>query len=362
MKKSRNYNIDLIRLLALFCVVAVHFFLNSGYYDTIMHGKKMFVMTIFRSLFMVCVPLFITLTGFLMCEKKLSMKYYKRLISVIFTYFLCSMVYSLFFKYYINNPMNVFIFFKNVFSYKGTPYGWYIEMYIGLFLVIPFLNMIVDNLDSKCFFQVLLLTLIVMVSLPGMINIYNLKSLDWWSFPAGSNEYYKIIPSWWVQIYPLLYYFLGAYFRKYNIKYDSKKILLFLGIVILINGSFNFYRSYNSTFVSDTWNDYYSLFTFIQTALVFSLFLNLKISINSNRVKFVLEKLSSASFGAYLISCIFDNIFYCFLIKHVSNVSDRFIYAPIIVLLVYICSLLLALVIDYVQTLIMCFFKKKFHC
>ena len=359
--KTRNYNVDLIRLFALFCVVSVHFFLNSGFYDNIFIGKSMFVMTVFRSFFMICVPLFITLTGFLMCEKKLSKQYYKRLLSILLTYFLCSIVYSLFHKFYMKESMSIFVFFKNILAYRGTPYGWYIEMYIGLFLLIPFINMIVNNIDTKRNFQILLLTFIILVSLPGMINIYNIKSIEWWSFPASSNEYYKIIPSWWIQIYPLLYYFLGAYFKRFNRKIDLRKVILLLILVVLINGCFCFYRSYNSTFVSGMWNDYYSLFTFIQTVLVFSLILNLNIRIEKDLIKKIIEKLSSASLGAYLLSCIFDSIFYEFLKINVPNINSRFVYAPLIILLVYICSLLLSLVVNYVQSLVMGIPKKIYN-
>lgn len=40
MKKSRNINLDLIRCLAVFSVISVHFFLNTGFYDEEVIGKK----------------------------------------------------------------------------------------------------------------------------------------------------------------------------------------------------------------------------------------------------------------------------------------------------------------------------------
>ena len=77
MKKSidlsrRSSALDITRIVALFTVISVHFFLNNGFYSEPMFGKRMLVMTVMRSAFMICVPLFIMLTGYLMSRKSLS--------------------------------------------------------------------------------------------------------------------------------------------------------------------------------------------------------------------------------------------------------------------------------------------------
>ena len=79
-KLVRDYRLDIIRIFSLFCVIAVHFFLNSGFYDEIVVEKRMYIMSIFRSFFIICVPMFIMLTGYLVNGKTLSKKYYKGII------------------------------------------------------------------------------------------------------------------------------------------------------------------------------------------------------------------------------------------------------------------------------------------
>ena len=64
--KERNLNADLIRCVAVFSVVSVHFLKNNGFYSTPVVGWDMLLMCIYRSFFMACVPLFLMLTGFLM--------------------------------------------------------------------------------------------------------------------------------------------------------------------------------------------------------------------------------------------------------------------------------------------------------
>lgn len=50
--RKRNINIDLIKCIAVFSVISVHFFLNSGFYSKII-TDKMYIAIIFRTLFMI---------------------------------------------------------------------------------------------------------------------------------------------------------------------------------------------------------------------------------------------------------------------------------------------------------------------
>ena len=61
--KKRNINIDLIKCIAVFSVISVHYFANVGLYKTIIEENKMCIGIVFRTLFMICVPLFIITTG-----------------------------------------------------------------------------------------------------------------------------------------------------------------------------------------------------------------------------------------------------------------------------------------------------------
>lgn len=89
---KRNVNIDLIRCVAVWSVLSVHFFLNNGYYSEVIVGRRMLCMTIMRNFFMICVPLFLLLTGYLMNKKELSKKYYRGIIRTMGIYFLTSVV------------------------------------------------------------------------------------------------------------------------------------------------------------------------------------------------------------------------------------------------------------------------------
>lgn len=74
--KKRNINIDLIKCIAVFSVISVHFFLNTDFYSRTIINTNMYIAVLFRTLFMICVPLFIISTGYLMKNKTLNKKYY----------------------------------------------------------------------------------------------------------------------------------------------------------------------------------------------------------------------------------------------------------------------------------------------
>ena len=307
----------------------------------------MYIMSIIRSFFIICVPMFIMLTGYLVNGKTLSKKYYKGIIKILIIYLICSIIYSLFVKFYLKEEMTFTIFLKKLISYSGTRYSWYIEMYIGLFLLIPFFIFIINSLKSKKEYQLILITLIILIALPSILNIFKFDSIDWWKKPSISKSYVKILPAWWTSGYPVLYYFLGAYLKRYTVNINTKLNIFLLVIFTIIDGTFNFYRSFSVKYIWGSWNSYSSLFVMIETFLVFNLLL--KINLNNNSIRNnLLKTLSNACLGAYLISCMYDKIIYDKLEVLIPNVKQRFIYAPVVVLLSFTCSIITSILINTV--------------
>ena len=97
-RKNRSVGLDVTRIYAFLSVVAVHSFLNTEFYSSTVIGKKMYVMVIFRTAFMVCVPLFLLLTGYLVSAKNTELnsscilKYYKKLLPLTLKYIICMLI------------------------------------------------------------------------------------------------------------------------------------------------------------------------------------------------------------------------------------------------------------------------------
>ena len=82
-KNKKIIGLDIIRVIAVISVLCVHFFLNTKYYQTSINGIGMKLQYIVRNIFMICVPLFIILTGYLNKKKEYNKEFFKGLIEVL---------------------------------------------------------------------------------------------------------------------------------------------------------------------------------------------------------------------------------------------------------------------------------------
>lgn len=348
MKRERDYTLDILRIAATFSVISVHFFLNNGFYYTAIAGKRMYIMVVIRTFFMICVPLFIMLTGYLMNTKKITTKYYQGISKTLCIYVLASIICIIYKKLAGITDYGIRSAFFAILDFSGANYSWYIEMYIGLFLLIPFLNLIFCHLDEKGR-KTLVITLLFLTSVPTFTNIYNFYDVLWWINPAADNNYQKLLPFYWGNLWPITYYFIGCYLKEYPLNLTWKKASFLAALVTLISGTFSFYRSYNSQFIWGAWQGWNGLLNIILSTLIFHCLLQIK-SVNKlpDALKNVLKVLSDITLGAYLVSYIFDQMFYKVLNSRVSEVADKLKYYIIVVPLVFICSMLLSFLLNLI--------------
>lgn len=356
--KKRNMSADVIRCFALFCVVSVHFLLNNGYYTRPVEGARMFAMTLMRSFFIVCVPLFITLSGYLLRKRELNCKYYTRVFKIIVTYILCSLLCMLHSVVFLEETLTVKDVLLKLLGFTGAPYAWYIEMYLGLFLIIPFLNILYNNIPSRKWKQALLATFIILTALPTVVNVYDFSSASWWLLPSALEGKTKLIPAWWSEVYPITYYFIGCYLGEYGFKMKKP---LNIGLIALCTGAsgiYTFWRSYKGKFIWGDWCDYNSLFNIILTVLVFVFLININYDKVPKWMSVFIQKLSGLCLGAYLLSWIFDKMLYAVLEIHVTSVTRRLEYYFLIVPAVFVLSLMLSYLVSKIQLFFNWIFSK----
>ena len=354
---KRSPAADLIRILAFFLVVSVHFLLNNGFYSQTVTGKRMFIMMLMRSFFIICVPLFITLSGYLLRRKKLEKSYYKRISKIIIAYILASLLCVFYSVVFLKQDFTIKSIILNVLNFSAAPYSWYIEMYLGLFLLIPFLNIVYNALPSQKWKIWLIITFIILTSLPSVVNIYNSNSLDWWVLPSSSSTMDKLIPAWWQGMYPITYYYIGCYLSEYGLKIRKSLNLLLIILSTIFSGTFCYWRSYKTTFIWGTWCDYLSLFNVVLTVLVFALIINTKFEKMPNGLAKFIQKISGLCLGGYLVSWIFDNELYPRLLEKVPEVTDRLEHYIIIVPIVFVLSLFASYLLSKIQFIIEKFFS-----
>ena len=336
--RERDMNADLIRCVAVFSVLSVHFLLNSGFYYEPTNRPDIFWLCVYRSFFMTCVPMFMILTGYLMLNKTLSRRYYKGLWKTIEIYLLASIACLLFKKFALGYDVTFKTAILDILDFDAANYAWYIEMYIGLFLMIPFLNLAYHGLKSQREKLLLVLTMAALTLLPKLLNIFDLRTPGWWASPSVSTKYDPIVPGFFTGMYPITYYFIGAYLREYGLKLKKWLNLVLLIAVVVLFGWYNYYRSDGGNFVwgnNSTWGGE----NLITAVLLFTLLLHLNVKRWPTMVKEILTYISGISLGLYLISWIFDRIVYDgVLVPNVPVVAERWKFWPLVVPSVFLMS------------------------
>lgn len=333
MIKKRNINIDLLKLIAVFSVISVHFFLNTGFYDKNIINMNTYIMIFFRTLFMICVPLFMITTGYLMKNKKLSKKYYLGIIRVIITYILSSLLYISYQCFYLKEVTFSLRYIVSSILKFDVGYSWYIEMYIGLFLIIPFLNLIYNNLETKQQKKILIFTMLSLTSFQGILNIR-----------------YSLIPDWWINIFPITYYFLGCYFNEYKINIKKSLNIVLLIITLMLSTTINILISNGGIFARGIHNDWGSISNVITSVLMFLLIINLNLDKLNSKLKKIIIKISELSLGIYLTSAVVDNLIYFHVFKELSicNLKGYIILVPLVMIL----SISLSMIINFIYQFI----------
>lgn len=341
--KQRNINIDLIKCIAAISVISVHFFWNTGYYTEPMLGKRMLFMTFMRTSFMVCVPLFLIITGYLMCGKKLSAKYFYGIVHTIIMYIIISL-FCILYRHIMGQEVSLKDGIKGILDYTAAPYAWYVEMYIGLFVMIPFLNILYHNLENKKAKKLLIFILVCMIVVPTIFNI------------DGS----KFVPAYWTGIWPILYYFIGCYIREYKSKIPLKLNIFLIFVILIFSTFFNYKKYFGECFEFTSYNDWYGWQNFASSVLVFLFLNNINLLHIPSVVNKVLSYIAKLSLGIYLASWIADDWYYSRLLTKIPVMIFRLDYFPVSIGFVFLLSLLLASVGDAIQTFIMNFWR-KFH-
>lgn len=339
MEKQRNYGIDLARVVAITFVLAVHSFLYNGFYNEKMEGFGMAAGTILRMAFISAVPLFLILTGYLCVGRTWSRGYYRKLLPVLLTYLLTAAACLAFRILWMGEEISVLGMVRRVLEFSAAPYGWYVEMYIGLFLLMPFLNAAWNALKEQGR-KALVITLMVMTALPPLANLR-----------------YQIVPDWWTGIYPLTYYVLGAWLREHPVR--AKRRWLLLGWIAsaaaagLVQYAVQQRFLPGQPFYSGNYNYRASLLTLVQTVCLFSCLRQFDGSRTPAPVRWCVGQVTRLTLPIHLLSYMTDMLIYPVLCAQVATVSARVICLPVMVTVNLTVTSLAAWMVNWVVNRVM---------
>lgn len=363
VSSRRSPALDVIRCTALLCVISVHFFVHSSFKSTLLIGARMYGFTVLRSISMVCVPLFLMLSGYLLNRKEPNRHYYRKLPKTYAIYALASVCCYLFSCYRESPDFSSFSLLQMVLktlNFGACGYGWYMNMYWGLFLLIPFLNRLYHALVSKKEKQLLILVLLILTSLPKITNIFLYTPSSGWQLAVEYESYQMLLPSWWTTLYPITYYYLGAYLREYSLPLSRRANALLLIVTFFFTGTLNYLFSYGKEYLYGGWQDWGSPLWVVQSVLCFLFLAQGTYRPLQGKAASFLAYLSDLCLGGYLVSWIFDEMFYPILLSIQPNVAYQLPFFPLIIGAVFVCSLTLSALLNLIYDLLAKLFTRIF--
>ena len=237
-ESTRNYGIDLLRLIAMFFVVLLHCFGKGGILANAIVNSSQYKLAWFIEIFAYpAVDIFALISGYVSYtkeEKEVNYSKYLNLwFQVVFYGLLANIVFNI-----INPSLVPIKSYIKVLLPVSLDLYWYFTAYTGLFIVMPLINKGIRN-GSENLLKKLFVLIFIAFSLYNVVfNPFELQ--------AG----YSFL---WI----MLLYILGAIMKKCDIGKKLKNWHITLGILTLLFITFtykiygiSFFRINKDTFVS----------------------------------------------------------------------------------------------------------------
>ncbi|MCC4313178.1 acyltransferase [Carnobacterium maltaromaticum] len=307
---KKDPTIDFVKVLATIFVVTVHQFGDIGYYDQNLNRFTMILSSVFFEIVLTGVPIFLIISGFLLYKKEATKQYYFNI-------------------FYFLIPASIGIFVANIFwavheqsllvFLKPLPY--YVPLYTVLYLIAPFINLILKKVSKKGILCLLCLLILVIIS-PDLLLLN-------WDYPL-LYIHRKIARL----TYPIMYYTLGALIHKFDFKVGTKKLILIALITISVTVYEKFILLFNQN-PSYIFGYYNGLPTMLLAVVVFLLSRNINFKSSMQREFFL--KFSKLSLYFYLLSNVSGRLINEFIVSHMSY-NLNFFEMPLWVVLIIASS------------------------
>lgn len=290
IKKPREANLDLLRIVSMLLIIFLHSIDHSGVLENAEScGAGMFFYVRFTyALCMVCVNIYVMLSGYFMVNSKFRLH---KLATLWMEAAFYSFVLKLLFMLIGKEPFSILSLVSCCFPILTGRY-WFLTIYVGMYLVSPFLNILIHAMNKRQH---------------GMLNLCLFAIMSLWAslHPAiaGMNSGGGWGLAWFVVMYLAaawlrLYYAPSgkairffAVFAAIPVLIATVQVVLFMGINIPGAGIL--------TAIIGHWFRYDSAPVYIMTLCLFMGFMN--IHIRNERLSKGISSVAPLTLGVYLI-------------------------------------------------------------
>lgn len=287
---KRSANLELLRILSMAMIITLHYLLQGGVLEAAPLGSlNYYIVWVAEALCYVSVNCFVLISGYFLVTSRFK---WKRFLELIFQVLFYSIAIYLVFclagvsEFQLRSLLSGYLF--------PLTHGqfWFITAYLALYLIFPFLNILIHGLTKTKYLKLLLVLFVLFSFIPTVFFF----STDIMGIKGG----YSL--GWFVFLY-----LIGGYIRLYRVEKKNakgKNLLLYFAMTAAVvfakvaqqvllpkllgtqTEYWDFYR-YNSVFV------------LIGSVALFLFFL--KISIKKESASRWICAISSVTFGIFLI-------------------------------------------------------------
>ena len=327
---DRNSSIELLRIFAMIMIVLCHFATHGGFsFDTTTVSIPRLWWNLIEMGGDFGVNLFVLISGYFLVTSRGTIFNLKRILKFWGQVFVYSIAIYFIFCFFGVCDFNLISCIKAVFPITFNSW-WFASTYFVLYLIHPFMNMLLQNLDKKTYQVLIVVQLILWCIIPTFTTSkYQSNSLIWFITlysVAGYVRLFGLNPRFTAKKY------FGFFVLFSTLRYLSCVALIVLGtrIPLAANHSLFFY-------------DKQSVLTFLSAISLFMVFEKWNIGC----VKWI-NVVATATFGVYLIhdNAIIRNLLWHEVFNNVQYQDSIFLipYSIIATTIVYVVCTLIDLI------------------
>lgn len=287
--KEKNYQLEVLRVISCMNVVLIHVCnLYTRSFGNISDGEYIFSV-ILNAFARTSVPIFFMISGATSLGSHYDFKkYLKKVGSIAGILVLSSILYRIWNIVYFDRAYD----YHDLFSTPTKLHLWYLYAYLGVLIMLPFLQSMFRTLEKK---YEILFVIIWFVSIISHRVLYRLNMSVTYPLPLMDGTYY------------VGYFVLGYLMNKYKTEIRIKRV--YLQIIrwtsLCMTIGFVCYGSFSR----DWYLQYRGLFIALQSTAMFLLILQKKSKKEVPFVKKMVTKIAKVSFMIYLIHPFFLDIY-----------------------------------------------------
>lgn len=285
--KTRQTNMELLRIVSMLMIITLHFLSHGGVLGSLTpFSLPYFLIWTLEGIAYVAVNCYVLISGYFLISSEFMMK--KLLILLGQVVFFTASIYLLFLltgQIEFSKKALLFAFIPVI-----SKQYWFITVYVGLYILSPFLNMTIKAMTQKQHLACIVV---------GVLLFSVIPSFAFFSSTFYFGDGYGIV--WFGVLYYIAAYIRLHYKPTFKAGKSALRYLLFAALVPLSKFAINLIAQtvYPKMVGSDLFYTYNSVLVFAASVALFVWFTNIRIS--GKAANKIILLLAPLTFGVYII-------------------------------------------------------------